>query len=209
MQGAPCFRGTRIPVHTVAEIAIASGVDAAKTTYARLTRPQIERACLYAKAYPRRGRPEVARRRYSREAQAKEFKNDFSEPRLNERIAGFLIDECLSGELADLRYYGAKTRQDRCPKWLNWNVRGSIDWSAFCLGERGAGSTSSGVRQWRGIRKSRGYSSLSRRYASSFKARMLGERAISCLILAMRTGRIFVRRSDERGIAATLPVLIR
>jgi uncharacterized protein (DUF433 family) len=60
LQGAPCFRGTRIPVHTVAEIAIASGVDAAKTTYARLTRSQIERACLYAKAYPRRGRPKRA-----------------------------------------------------------------------------------------------------------------------------------------------------
>ena len=60
LQGAPCFKNTRIPVHTVAGIAAASGADAAKATYARLTRAQIELACLYAKAYPRRGRPKRA-----------------------------------------------------------------------------------------------------------------------------------------------------
>jgi uncharacterized protein (DUF433 family) len=60
LQGEPCFKGTRIPVHTVAGIATSSGVDAAKITYTRLTKPQIELACLYAKAYPRRGRPKRA-----------------------------------------------------------------------------------------------------------------------------------------------------
>jgi uncharacterized protein (DUF433 family) len=60
LQGEPCFKGTRIPVHTVAGIATSSGADAAKITYARLTRPQIELAVLYAKAYPRRGRPRRA-----------------------------------------------------------------------------------------------------------------------------------------------------
>jgi uncharacterized protein (DUF433 family) len=60
LQGTPCFKRTRIPVHTVAGIANVSGVDAAKRTYPRLTRTQIELACLYAKAYPRRGRPKRA-----------------------------------------------------------------------------------------------------------------------------------------------------
>ena len=60
LQGAPCFKGTRIPVHVVAGIAAASGVDAAKTTYSRLTRSQIELACTYAKAYPQKGRPRRA-----------------------------------------------------------------------------------------------------------------------------------------------------
>jgi uncharacterized protein (DUF433 family) len=60
LQGEPCFKGTRIPVHIVAGIANASGVDAAKNTYSRLTRSQIELACIYAKAYPRRGRPRRA-----------------------------------------------------------------------------------------------------------------------------------------------------
>lgn len=57
LQGEPCFKGTRIPVYTVAGIASASGIDAAKITYAKLTGSQIELACLYTKAYPRRGRP--------------------------------------------------------------------------------------------------------------------------------------------------------
>jgi len=60
LQGAPCFKGTRIPVHAVARIATASGVDAAKATYSRLTKSQIDLACIYAKAYPQRGRPRRA-----------------------------------------------------------------------------------------------------------------------------------------------------
>ena len=60
LQGEPCFKGTRIPVYTVAGIAFASGVDAARNAYSRLTRSQVELACLYAKANPRRGRPKRA-----------------------------------------------------------------------------------------------------------------------------------------------------
>jgi uncharacterized protein (DUF433 family) len=60
LQGAPCFKGTRVPVYTIAGIATSSGADAAKITYPRLTKLQIELACLYAKAYPRRGRPKRA-----------------------------------------------------------------------------------------------------------------------------------------------------
>ncbi len=55
--GEPCLRGTRIPVHTVAGIATTVSVDEAKLTYSKLTKAQIELACFYAKAYPRRGRP--------------------------------------------------------------------------------------------------------------------------------------------------------
>lgn len=60
LQGDPCFKGTRIPVHTVAGIATSSGVEAARNTYSRLTRSQVDLACVYAKAYPRRGRPKRA-----------------------------------------------------------------------------------------------------------------------------------------------------
>lgn len=57
LQGEPCFRGTRIPLYLVADIAKAAGVEQAKRTYAKLTKTQIELACVYAAAHPRRGRP--------------------------------------------------------------------------------------------------------------------------------------------------------
>jgi uncharacterized protein (DUF433 family) len=60
LQGAPCFKGTRVPVYTIAGIATSSGADAARIAYPRLTKLQIDLACLYAKAYPRRGRPKRA-----------------------------------------------------------------------------------------------------------------------------------------------------
>jgi uncharacterized protein (DUF433 family) len=55
--GEPCFKGTRMPVATVAGIANHYGIDEAKRAYSKLTKSQIELAQLYAKAYPRRGRP--------------------------------------------------------------------------------------------------------------------------------------------------------
>jgi uncharacterized protein (DUF433 family) len=55
--GEPCFRGTRIPVYIVAGIVKAASLDEAKQTYRKLTKSQIELACFYAKAHPRRGRP--------------------------------------------------------------------------------------------------------------------------------------------------------
>jgi uncharacterized protein (DUF433 family) len=56
--GIPVFKRTRIPVHDIAAM-VANGESwqDLKKAYPRLTRVQIELAPLYAKAYPRRGRP--------------------------------------------------------------------------------------------------------------------------------------------------------
>lgn len=56
--GAPCFKGTRIPVHDVAEM-IANGDESSTilAAYPSLTQKQIEAAMVYSEAYPRRGRP--------------------------------------------------------------------------------------------------------------------------------------------------------
>jgi len=60
LRGEPCIGGTRIPVRSVAELVSAANVGGARTTYSKLTKTQIELACLYAKAHPRRGRPRRA-----------------------------------------------------------------------------------------------------------------------------------------------------
>jgi uncharacterized protein (DUF433 family) len=57
LQGEPCFKGTRIPVRVVAGIAATGGIDSARLAYPRLTKAQIELACLYVQANPQRGRP--------------------------------------------------------------------------------------------------------------------------------------------------------
>ena len=58
LSGAPCIRGTRIPAHDIAEM-LANGDDtgAIRDAWPVLTPEQIEAAALYARAYPRRGRP--------------------------------------------------------------------------------------------------------------------------------------------------------
>ena len=58
LSGAACIKGTRIPVHDIAEM-LANGdrVDDVRAAYPVLTEAQIEAAVLYARAYPRRGRP--------------------------------------------------------------------------------------------------------------------------------------------------------
>jgi uncharacterized protein (DUF433 family) len=60
MAGAPCFAGTRIPVHDLADM-MANGdtVEALAAAYPQLSVDQIELAAVYATAYPRRGRPPV------------------------------------------------------------------------------------------------------------------------------------------------------
>jgi uncharacterized protein (DUF433 family) len=60
MAGAPCFAGTRIPVHDIADM-MANGdtVEALADAYPQLSVDQIELAMVYATAYPRRGRPPV------------------------------------------------------------------------------------------------------------------------------------------------------
>lgn len=58
LSGIPCIRGTRIPVHDIADM-LANGDSAIAIgeAYPQLSRAQIELAAFFAKAYPRRGRP--------------------------------------------------------------------------------------------------------------------------------------------------------
>ena len=58
MKGTPAFRGTRIPVHAVADM-LGQGATAEEILegYPALTREAVELAPVYAKAFPRRGRP--------------------------------------------------------------------------------------------------------------------------------------------------------
>ena len=58
LSGAACIKGTRIPAHDIAEmLANGDGVHAIRDAYPALAGAQIEAAALYARAYPRRGRP--------------------------------------------------------------------------------------------------------------------------------------------------------
>ncbi len=61
LSGVPCVRGTRVPAHDIAEM-LANGdeVSAIRDAWPVLTEEQIEAAALYARAYPRRGRPRSA-----------------------------------------------------------------------------------------------------------------------------------------------------
>lgn len=60
LRGEPCIKGTRIPVYGVAELVAATKPSGAKLAYSKLTKAQIDLACIYAKAHPRRGRPKRA-----------------------------------------------------------------------------------------------------------------------------------------------------
>jgi uncharacterized protein (DUF433 family) len=57
MHGEPCIRGTRVPVYMIAGLVKSSGREEAARTYGSLTEKQINLACVYATARPRRGRP--------------------------------------------------------------------------------------------------------------------------------------------------------
>lgn len=58
MHGLPVYRGTRIPVHSIAEmLAQGAKVDEILDGYPALTREKVVLAPLYVKAFPRRGRP--------------------------------------------------------------------------------------------------------------------------------------------------------
>ncbi|HEX8276973.1 MAG TPA: DUF433 domain-containing protein [Longimicrobiaceae bacterium] len=59
--GEPVVRGTRIPVHALADLA-SQGADHDELLedYPALTRESLEAALLYARMYPRRGRPRRA-----------------------------------------------------------------------------------------------------------------------------------------------------
>jgi uncharacterized protein (DUF433 family) len=58
MRGAPVYRGTRIPVHAIADM-LSQGASVAEILegYPALTREKVELAPMYAKAFPHRGRP--------------------------------------------------------------------------------------------------------------------------------------------------------
>lgn len=56
LSGTPCIRGTRIPAHDVAEM-LANGDGSIQEFFPQLSQAQIELAAIYARAYPRRGRP--------------------------------------------------------------------------------------------------------------------------------------------------------
>jgi uncharacterized protein (DUF433 family) len=58
MRGVPVYRGTRVPVHAIADM-LSQGATVAEILegYPALTREKVELAPMYAKAFPRRGRP--------------------------------------------------------------------------------------------------------------------------------------------------------
>lgn len=58
LSGTPCIKGTRIPAHDIADM-LANGDSAGSIgeAFPQLSETQIELAALYARAYPRRGRP--------------------------------------------------------------------------------------------------------------------------------------------------------
>jgi uncharacterized protein (DUF433 family) len=58
MRGAPVYRGTRIPVHAIADmLSQGAAVSEILEGYPALTREKVELAPMYAKAFPLRGRP--------------------------------------------------------------------------------------------------------------------------------------------------------
>lgn len=58
MGGDPVFRGTRVPVHMIAELVVKGSTPAELVeSYPRLTADMIRLAPVYAAAYPLRGRP--------------------------------------------------------------------------------------------------------------------------------------------------------
>ena len=58
LSGTPCVKGTRIPACDIAEmLANGNGIGTIRDAWPMLTMEQIEAADLYARAYPRRGRP--------------------------------------------------------------------------------------------------------------------------------------------------------
>jgi len=58
MGGDPVFRGTRVPVHAIADLcAQGEAAEDILHSYPRLTAEMVEAAPLYAAAYPLRGRP--------------------------------------------------------------------------------------------------------------------------------------------------------
>jgi uncharacterized protein (DUF433 family) len=72
--GTPVFKGTRIPVHDIADMhANGDSPTAIVKAYPQLDREKVRLAAIYASAYPRRGRPRLKpgwRSRRPRESEA-------------------------------------------------------------------------------------------------------------------------------------------
>ncbi len=60
MHGAPVYKGTRIPVESIAEM-LSQGATVAEILdgYPPLSREKVELALMYCRAFPRRGRPAI------------------------------------------------------------------------------------------------------------------------------------------------------
>src|SRR5712692_215771 len=71
--GTPVFKGTRIPVHDIAEMLANGDAPAAIVrAYPQLDRDRVRLAAVYATAYPRRGRPLIKSARRSPAPKASE-----------------------------------------------------------------------------------------------------------------------------------------
>ena len=58
LSGTPCIKGTRIPVHDLADmLANGDSIGAILEAFPQLSEVHLELAAFYAEAYPRRGRP--------------------------------------------------------------------------------------------------------------------------------------------------------
>ena len=55
--GEPVLKGTDVPVHVVAALAEAGGVEEAARAYPSLSKAAVEAAVAYAEVYPKKGRP--------------------------------------------------------------------------------------------------------------------------------------------------------
>ena len=60
MRGTPVYKGTRIPVESIADM-LSQGTTVAEIVegYPALTRQKVELAPMYVRAFPRRGRPAI------------------------------------------------------------------------------------------------------------------------------------------------------
>jgi uncharacterized protein (DUF433 family) len=71
--GTPVFRGTRIPVHDIADmLSNGDNLSAIVKAYPQLNKERVRLAAIYALAYPRRGRPRAKTRWRSRPSRTSE-----------------------------------------------------------------------------------------------------------------------------------------
>jgi uncharacterized protein (DUF433 family) len=58
MHGAPVYKGTRIPIHSIADmLSQGAAIEEILEGYPALSREKVELAPMYVRAFPRRGRP--------------------------------------------------------------------------------------------------------------------------------------------------------